>query len=283
MDKCWFVLGHVDITPPDIPQSGTGFIKGPLCPGHLVPGPPHLDEVINGDGPEEVPPDMPIRLVTSTEFSWQNQKGRTIAPSASVEAPITTTVGITGSVNAAIAFKKTTSQHWQFASLDTYTFHPTREYIEDSLENEHVAAFITNKKRPVLGTWHVFMVTGIKIARGAAMSQQNTRLTQVNGGARLSASGVIGVQAGMEVFKDSETLISQNSMSDFVWAVRLAKITKGVLDTTWSHMRYYSKAATFSLEVDEDEKVDHEKTLSNADIEPKETYELEDGEIAVRL
>lgn len=41
--------------------------------------------------------------------------------------------------------------------------------------------------------------------------------------------------------------VSSEQVSDFVWAVRLAKISKGFLDREWSYSTF-SKGATYGLE-----------------------------------
>jgi hypothetical protein len=52
----------------------------------------------------------------------------------------------------------------------------------------------------------------------------------------------------------NETSISSTAkrVSDFVWAVRLAKISKGLLDRTWSHQTF-TKGAIFGLDDEEDQ------------------------------
>jgi hypothetical protein len=53
----------------------------------------------------------------------------------------------------------------------------------------------------------------------------------------------------MDVSVSSETGISStgHKATDFVWALRLAKISKGFIDREWSH-ETFSKSATFGLD-----------------------------------
>jgi hypothetical protein len=61
-------------------------------------------------------------------------------------------------------------------------------------------------------------------------------------------------EAGIEVSVPNETEVSSTAQktTDFVWAIRLAKISKGLIDRQWSH-ETLSSGATFGLD-DEAEK-----------------------------
>ncbi|KAK3385681.1 hypothetical protein B0H63DRAFT_186496 [Podospora didyma] len=281
MDKCWFILRHADITPPEIAKSGV--VKGPLCLGHLVPSPKRILEVINTNGPESVPPDMPILPAKAVNFSWEQETGRSFTQGAGVEVPIAAAVapGVTVGARASAAFQKTVSEHWQFDALETFTFHPTREYIEDSLDNELVKGFVSMNKKKLTNSWHVFMVTGVKIARGARMTSSRARLNQADGGADLSASGIFSFSGNTGISSESRVTMSQDAMSDFVWAVRLAKISKGVFDRTWSHSTHYSEGAAFGLEGPSRTAPIELLRGADCDLGDEEIFELDGGDFAV--
>jgi hypothetical protein len=65
----------------------------------------------------------------------------------------------------------------------------------------------------------------------------------------------------MDVSVSSESGISSTGQmaTDFVWALRLAKISKGFIDKEWSH-ETFSKGATFSL----DDEAEHGKQIIEA-------------------
>ena len=62
--------------------------------------------------------------------------------------------------------------------------------------------------------------------------------------------------------------------SDFVWAVRLAKITKGLLDKQWSH-ETYSSGATFGLSEESEDFQQLVEALRREGFELAETVELQ--------
>lgn len=55
----------------------------------------------------------------------------------------------------------------------------------------------------------------------------------------------VGFNINME--KDEEVSTNAHKTSDFVWAVRLAKISKGLIDRKWS-LESVSSGATFGLD-----------------------------------
>jgi hypothetical protein len=56
-------------------------------------------------------------------------------------------------------------------------------------------------------------------------------------------------EVGFDVSVSNETEVSSTALktTDFVWALRLAKISKGLIDRQWSH-ETYSSGATFGLD-----------------------------------
>jgi len=58
---------------------------------------------------------------------------------------------------------------------------------------------------------------------------------------------------GFDVRASNETEVSSTAQktTDFVWAVRLSKISKGLIDRQWSH-ETFSSGATFGLDDEAD-------------------------------
>lgn len=66
--------------------------------------------------------------------------------------------------------------------------------------------------------------------------------------------------ATLDLAREDTSAIKGAHQSDFVWAVRLAKIHKGWLARDWS-LDPYTTGATFGVEKEEDEDLDVEKVL----------------------
>ena len=140
---------------------------GPLCLGHIIPDLKHIDNVINAkDGPLAIPPDMPIYPSKAYDFKWESNAERGCDYGVDVGVPIAAAAGITVKTETGAVFQRSVRNFWEFDALETYIIQPTEEYVEDSVENEQVDAYL--RKRRMLKSPSVFMITGLMIARGAA-------------------------------------------------------------------------------------------------------------------
>ncbi|KAK4201195.1 hypothetical protein QBC40DRAFT_278678 [Triangularia verruculosa] len=235
MDKCWFILPHPDVRPPDIPPSGIGHLTGPLCPGHLISSPARLDSVISSTpGPLPISPDMHLHLSSADDYSWTRHKGRAFHHAAGAGVPILAAAGlpVMAEVEAGISHGKYRSERWDFEKLNTYTMSPTRAYLEDTLEDGgEVSNWVKRQKLRGLSSWEVYMITGIKVGIGAKMTVVEGKAGGQEGKGGLGFSGLAEGHLASGTVTQIGTAVSQEKMSDFVWAVRLEKITKGRFDS----------------------------------------------------
>ncbi|KAK3682965.1 hypothetical protein B0T22DRAFT_502111 [Podospora appendiculata] len=244
--KCWFVLRHTHYPPPVFPSDGgVGRSTGPLCLGHLIPDLKHLDTVINREGPLAFPPDMPAYLTQMRDFSCHLATNRGVNTSAEVGIPIALAAGVTVKGSANSAFQRSVSNFSTFKSADIFIIQVTPSYIEDSLDTEEVRKYV--KKHSKLGTWSLFMITGIIIARGGAKISTSDNSTRgIGGGPGAELPGIAEVGLGLDFSTQKELFVASEQASDFVWAIRVAKISKGFLDREWSH-ETFSQGATYGL------------------------------------
>lgn len=175
-DKCWFVLRHQHYPPPKLPANGVGTAQGPICPGHLIPDLKHLDNVINGKGPEEFPTDMPIYKRTTQDFLRTTEGGRDFAVSAGADVPVAAVIGVGINLRTETTFRRSVSNAWRFSALDTYIVQVTPAYVEDSMDAPEVLEY--RKRHEVLGiSKSIFMITGIMVARAENSSSLEQRTT----------------------------------------------------------------------------------------------------------
>ncbi|KAK9853516.1 hypothetical protein MYU51_006701 [Penicillium brevicompactum] len=212
---------------------------------------------------------MPIYHTKAWDLTFDSKRDNGIDLSAIADVPIAAAVGVNINLDAGVAFKKTKNNFWEFDSLDTFVIQPTREYIEDSLEDTEVAAYL--KSRSPFGSSSLFMVTGVIIARGAKSKNTTSRERSVRGNPGVDVP--ILAEAGIKLELQRERGISSTTKmtSDFVWAIRLAKISKGILDRTWSHVTY-SSGATFGLD-DDGSKEEAHQIVNNLKVEGFEGFE----------
>jgi hypothetical protein len=180
--KCWFVLKQTHYPPPVIPKNGTGRVSesGPICLGHLIPDLKHLDNIINRHGPLDISPDMPIYPTKALELTWEVNKSSGVNIFGGAGVPVAAAAGMTIKLDARVAFKRTIKNFWEFASLDTFIFQPTSEYVEDSVEDDDVAAYL--EKRGLFRPPTLFMITGIIVARGTKSKTLEVRKRHIHGG-----------------------------------------------------------------------------------------------------
>jgi hypothetical protein len=243
-DKRWFVVPHgTDYPPPTLSDDPDERSEGPICLGHIITSLKEIDYVINRkSGPLPYPADMPILQSKQTRFKWDVDKGDNVNLSGT--APILV-APVTMETEVEVAFKRSVWNYWEFDTLDTIMIQPTLEYVEDSLEDEQVQRALRDKKPFGSSSWAVYMISGIKIARGASMKQSESRKRGAGGGAGVNVPGLVEMNARVDVSTAEESSAAYKQETDFPWALKLTKISKRLLE---SRLRLETevKGATFS-------------------------------------
>jgi hypothetical protein len=188
---------------------------------------------------------MPIYHTEAWDLTWEVNKSEGMNISGNAGVPIAAAAGLTIKLDAGAAFQGTVKNFWEFESLDTFIVQPTGEYVEDSVEDKEVSTYL--QKRGLFGSSSLFMITGIKIARGAKTKASEVRKGDIHGGLAVEFPAI--AEVGMDVRRPSPTEVYSTAQktTDFVWALRLTKISKGFIDRTWSH-EPFSEGATFGLD-----------------------------------
>ncbi|VUC25254.1 unnamed protein product [Clonostachys rosea] len=245
-DKCWFVLKQTHYPPPAFPTNGAGTVSGsgPLCWGHIIPSIAKLDNVINPRGPPEITPDIRIYHTKSSNLTWDTSIRNERSTSSQFSLPLGVGIGMRIGADLGASFQQTVKTFWQFESLDSYIFQPTLEYVEDVMESDEVQAYL--KRHSGLISTSLFMITGIMVARGGEGLISEMENKTPHGGPTVDMASVVKLELDASTSRTTSTSVSTEKASDFVWAIRLAKISKeGVFDRRWS-CSTLSKGATFS-------------------------------------
>ncbi|KAF5681200.1 transcriptional activator of proteases prtT [Fusarium denticulatum] len=166
-------------------------------------------------------PPLPIPEDMETNYTfkapWYIGKGRANSGSLGIWASFLQAVGVTAESNFDWNNAKDVSHTCE--RLDTYSIEPTDDYVKESVKAVATEAV---KRRERL-----FMVTGVKIARGAVGSISSSR--RVWGGARVGFGGEsLGVPFdGGPQFNISRDIYDEETYgesSDFVFAYRVRRI-----------------------------------------------------------
>ncbi|KAJ4137973.1 hypothetical protein NW754_000377 [Fusarium falciforme] len=216
---------------------------------------------------------MPVYRTGPIEFEWDSN--REFGFGVSVGADVPSAPGINAKASVGLALKKSLGTSWQIEQLETLTVDPTRAYINRCLAGEQIVEFLEdNKFGP---TWKIFIVTGLKIVRGNSTQKiSHGRERGINGGPGVGVAGIaeLSVQGGFSSATSTST--SAKNTHDFVWAVRLSKITKGLFDKKWSR-KTYSKGATFDMK-ETDTHAHIESILLDEGLADSEVFMIDDDD-----
>jgi hypothetical protein len=138
--------------------------------------------------------------------------------------------------------------------LETHFIEPGQKYVEDSvLQVPVVKAYLHDRK--LAGS--VYMVTGIKIAKGAKYSSKEKRGNGGGGGITVDATALAGVPVSggpqAKVKKSTEVGESYTSCSDFVFAYRVQRVS---IAWFWGTVKSKEKDGGHLSGVGDDEEID---------------------------
>lgn len=170
MEKVWFKLRHTHNPAPDATTLGTANETGSILLGHFIPDLNHLDQVINRGSIKPFPGDMQIWPSQTIKFKWNASRFKQIDASGYANAPAAAAAGLEIQATASVVFRQSVENFAEFESLECYIVNPVKSYINGYLENGPVADYVKPEK--TLGTWKLFIITGIMIARGAKTSDK---------------------------------------------------------------------------------------------------------------
>ncbi|KAK6541515.1 hypothetical protein TWF694_007322 [Orbilia ellipsospora] len=252
MDKCWFVLRQTHYAPP---ENGSGLIQL----GHLIPDLEQLDQVINVEsGPHKFLRGMVVSKTCQEKFQWKINTDNETSVDINTTVPIAAAAGaVSAGGKLGVLFKSSVGKFWEFDRLDTEIFNPTYPYVSASLKDQAVLDYIQRAKK--MNRWTMFMISGLAIARGGAKhTGTESSGRNIHGGPEVSAAGIVDVGLDVGFKRDSTVTANFNTTSDFIWAIRLTRLHKGIFSELLE-VATFSKGATYSKE----DGVDVEKELAD--------------------
>ncbi|UPK97481.1 hypothetical protein LCI18_008416 [Fusarium solani-melongenae] len=148
---------------------------------------------------------------------WFIGKGRSTRGSVGVWAKFLQVVGVTAQAN--FNWNNADDMAHTFERLDTYSIEPTPEYLQASIET--VAGDAIKKGE------RLYMITGVKVARGAVGTIFSSRTVGARG--RVGASGAsqgVDAEGGpyLDASRNEYSGVSYGESSDFVFAYRVREI-----------------------------------------------------------
>ena len=132
-------------------------------------------------------------------------------------------LGLGGDIS--VNLSRETDTLLKFRKLETLIIEPSRTYVEASMCMAPVQDYLRKNPR----THSLFMITGIKIARGAECTKRRSRAGGVDGNASIDLTNMtgmpvtVGPQGSLSRRRhDRETF---GGSSDFIFAYRLCRIS----------------------------------------------------------
>ena len=210
--KAYFILNTVDYGPTHIQlgQIITEFDEPyrPLCPPLNTPASP-LPKVHQG----------------LLRAPYKLQHSKQISGAIGVQAQLLAMLGSPLGADAEVNGERSDVFEWSFDRLETEFIEPTQKYVEDSVRLVPEVKNWLNKRKL---TGAVYMVTGIKIARGVNYSRKNIRAVGLGGAVTVDLTLVAGAPVALgpmgEFEKKDEVVESYASRADFVWAYRVQRV-----------------------------------------------------------
>ncbi|KXH56303.1 hypothetical protein CNYM01_00183 [Colletotrichum nymphaeae SA-01] len=221
--KYWFVLDQTHYEPPIYMDETYREACGTLLLGHIIPGIKSLDQVINRDELPGFPRTFRVQRTTQSNVSWSRETQSEIGAGASAGAPALAGMGIGAQAEVNIGSTVGDTDSWEFDQLETQAITPTTSYIQDSIRAPQVAAYV--KQHKVLGSWKLYMITGIKIGKGGKLEHRDFR--GKSGGSEPSVDVVDAFKVGIgaEYSRLTETSVKAQYDDAFIWAVMLLEIS----------------------------------------------------------
>ncbi|KAN0076276.1 hypothetical protein V8E54_006418 [Elaphomyces granulatus] len=249
MENCWFILRQTHYPPP----------KDGARAYYRVPDLRHLNQVINGN-PYPYPRGIAVYEHRRGDLKWEIESQNGVDLSVKALLPIPHAGG-----------QRSVSRFWEFEALDVIFIQPTRAYIEDWLDDDLVKGYIDKHKN--LGSWSLFMITGLTIARGARGHQKEEDRHDIHADPKVTVAAIADAGVGVGVNKTNGLVSSFKGSSDFIWSVQITKISKHFFSSDWNYETHV-RGATYGLEY---EKGDVEGFLSIQGVVPSQIIKSGDS------
>ncbi|KAL6809404.1 hypothetical protein GGI42DRAFT_317848 [Trichoderma sp. SZMC 28013] len=189
---------------------------GILQLGSIIANVASADEPLNEDCHVQIP---------QAKLFCSHQKGFTAITSHmtrgdyGVWAKFVGLAGVRGELGR--ASKRSTEDIYYFRSIDTIYFNPPQAYMKDSMHQNDIKDYMVGS-----GEDHVYMVTGLKIARGPSVRMAEIRRFQAAGKLELRELGGLAFELGPKfgTSKEMRQEAGFEDSTDFIIGIRVKKL-----------------------------------------------------------
>jgi hypothetical protein len=249
----------------DIPAEGPNA----MTLGHIISDPTTPDIALNKSTVAPFPAD--VFPTSISKPGWTGTICQIRSKKFGIWARFLESIGLGGEISSS----RNTDSYFEFESLETKYFNPTDDYVKESMKSEGVHRFIKagRYKKPV------YMITGLKIARGASALGSETSSHGGSGkfGFDGTATGIpVTVGPEVELSSAKTNAVSFTGATGFAFAIRLQEIsyTKGLEIVR----REFTEGVVLGYDEAEDEQP-AEESLKVLGIKPQDAADFEELEI----
>ncbi|RSM04463.1 hypothetical protein CEP52_006826 [Fusarium oligoseptatum] len=219
---------------------------GPITLGSIVGDPFRPHRWLSKPGADTPTPET----VTTPELNWRTETDKV----RSANVSLWTKIFDFASFDVGAHRSKSTSVSFEMSQLDTVYFaeEPSVEEITTRARDPRVRAVLKTDSRFRRGT--VYMVTGLKIARGFKLTQTASANTGANIGAEATVNPDFSAGGSLELNEETRRVAAFEAANDIIFAYQLLRITpKGRGEKLTFEMDEFQDGAFLNDDGEEDE------------------------------
>ncbi|KAM0189340.1 hypothetical protein ACHAPI_010106 [Fusarium lateritium] len=216
--KTYFLCPTSDIIHP--PPTGT------LCLGSIIRSTSAPQYPLNRGSVVPVTDAFPPVEETDWKKTVSNEKGQSLGVYAQFLQVATGGLALGPEVD--VDYNNETESTFAFDILTTLAFEPTQAYVEEAVKAPAVQSWLREPRQKFALVSELFVVTGLKIVKGANIKYSASKTTTVKGniGIDVAALGTTFGPKGHWTSTDNETVESSRE-SEFVFAFHVKRLKFG--------------------------------------------------------
>ncbi|KAL6872246.1 hypothetical protein HDV57DRAFT_268954 [Trichoderma longibrachiatum] len=216
--KTYFLCPTSDLLPPPP--------EGPLCLGSIIRSTSTPQHTLNAGSVVAVP--NPSSTIVETDFK------KTVSSEKALDLGFYTQVFAVGGRKMPVGFevnsrhKQKRAKSFAFDTVTTHRFEPTQDYVQEAIKAPAVQAWLREPKQRFAPVSSLYLVTAIKIVKGARIKYSTSQWKTVtgNGGVDVPARAATLSQEG-PLSRLNEVENEFNYEDEYVFAFRVKRLKIG--------------------------------------------------------
>ncbi|KAF3070178.1 hypothetical protein CFAM422_006866 [Trichoderma lentiforme] len=199
---------------------------GPLCLGSIIRSTSSPQYPLNRAKTVAVADAFPPVVETDWKKTVSTEKGVGLGVYAQFLQLASGGLPVGPEVN--VAHSNKTKSIFAFDTVTTLAFEPTQEYVQEAVKAPTIQTWLREPKQKFAPSVSLFLVTGMKLVKGARIKYSTSQSTKVSGNIGIDVPALattFGPKGRWNSTNDDETEI--NRESEFVFAFRVKRLKFG--------------------------------------------------------